>query len=203
MAAGKETTIVGLIPHDNPSLTDVASYAKLLFDETCKAVRALATLPEEQRRIFEDHAAKFERSLEAILSINDKHAQWAALNAAISALSIGYYHPGNPEVARELKSRLMKEHTAPANAVRRGPIGKIIDSHARRETNRRGFGGDYGYTKKTIITAILRDVLKEVSKLDAVPDNWKVQDPNKLTKEERNRVRENIRVYIRRSSVFG
>lgn len=205
MAFYDETITEELIIHDTPSLTDLATFAKLLFDQTCKAVRAM-TLPEEQQRVFECHANKLGRSLEVILCIEDKQCQRAALDAAISALSIGDYHPGNSEVVQVLKTNFRKEQTAPANAGRKGKIGIIIACHINKiiSDRERSHGkGKHGYTKKTIISLILPGVIQEVSKLDPVPEKWKVENPEKLTKAERTQVRENIRVHVRRSKVFG
>ncbi len=201
-----ETTTESQILRDHPSLTDMARYAKLLFDDTCKAVRDIAALPEGQQRVFEDHANKFERSLATILSIDDKQEQTAALEAAISALSIGYYHPGNSDVMRVLNTAFRKQQTAPANAARKGVIGTIIAFNIQTQISicERSYGkGKHGYTRKTIIPVILKSVIKEVGKLDPVPERWKVENPENLTKAQKTRVRENIRVYVRRNPIFG
>jgi protein-tyrosine-phosphatase len=46
--------------------------------------------------------------------------------------------------------------------------------------------------------AIFNAVIKEVSNLENITDEWKVKDPGNLTKDEKKQVVENIRGHIRR-----
>jgi hypothetical protein len=165
MTVYKETITEGLGFHDTASLSDLSDYIKVLFDKTCEVVCNRPSLSEEERHIFEDKAKTFECSFKDILTISDKQIRETALRAAVSALTIGYYHAGSPQVLQEIEKEFQKERTKSANTARRLPdIPEIIKRELRKRKPE--------CMNKPSITAnaIWPAVMKEIKKLPKIPE---------------------------------
>ena len=135
----------------------------------------------------------FEQYLAVILDIKDTMIKYAALRVVSIALRIGYYHPGNDAVTIELCNNIRNELDTSANKKKKvSEINDIIYSEANRVLKLQD------HTDWTLAVSILYTVIKRISKLDP-PEEWRVQNPEKLTKNEKVRVRENIRGRIRRN----
>jgi hypothetical protein len=173
-------------------IADLENSTKLLFVETCKVIHSRA-LSEEEKWSFEGEVNNFEQYLAVILDIKDTSIKLAALRVVSIALRIGYYHPGNATVTSELCNSIRNELATPPNKKNKvGEINDIIYGEANRVLKLQD------HTDWTLTVSILYTVIKRINKLDP-PEEWRVQDPEKLTKEEKRRVHENIRGRIRRN----
>lgn len=170
-----------------------------LFDTIRKEVLARPKLSQKERSWFEGEAKTFDDHLKKILRNKNKRQQFIALRAVASALCLSFYHAGGKQILREMKGDFQKEQTAPANAAvsaRLIEIKRIVERHATPLRSHRP-----KLSAGNIALAIFHPVIKEVSKLECVPEKWRVQDPDNLTKDEKKRVVENIRGHIRRSTL--
>jgi hypothetical protein len=173
-------------------IADLENSTKLLFVETCRVIHSRA-LSEKEKWIFEGEVNEFEQYLAVILGIKDTMIKYAALRVVYIALQIGYYHPGNATVTSELCNSIRNELATSRNKKKKvGEINDIIYSEANRVLKLQD------HTGWTLAVSILYTVIKRINKLDP-PEEWRVRDPEKLTKEEKRRVRENIRGRIRRN----
>ena len=103
-----------------------------MFVETCKVIQSRA-LSEKEKWLFEGEVNTFEQYLEVILDIKDMMIKYAALRVVYIALQIGYYHPGDATVMRELCNRIRNElATSPNKNKKVGEIRDIIYSEADR-----------------------------------------------------------------------
>ncbi len=100
----------------------------------------------------------------------------------------------------EISKKIQNELDTSANTKNKlNEIKDIIYSEANNVLKyRMHYEGGHGYTEWTLAVAILNSVIRRISKLDP-PKEWRVPDPEKLTKKEKWRVRENIRAHIRRN----
>jgi hypothetical protein len=172
--------------------------ARLMFNRICESVRNSSRLTQSDKGLFEIVAQDFERSLEQILNINDEGTRLAAEHAVSLALSVGYFHQGNPTLVEQTKDEARTEarndQTKSANAsTRNEEIRKIITHYKQAMENR---WPETALTNGEIISYIWRDVFIEVNKLGDVPEKWRL-DPNN-NREDAARIKENIRGFLRR-----
>lgn len=115
------------------SASDISEFTEILFERTCKAVRERQQMSPQERTLFEQHANEFAESLRVILADSDVDSRRAALRAAISALSIGYYHAGSPRLLNEMRRKFDSERAKHARDARQVPpvIQEIINRRAR------------------------------------------------------------------------
>jgi hypothetical protein len=166
MAIFEETITDGFGCQDSTSAIDLDEFTKVLFEHTCKTVRDRSKMPEYEQEYFEDTVKKFEQALGAILAIEDKKTREAALTAALSALSIGYFHAGNQNVLRDINEK----HTRRANEGRRQPqIEEIIIRHT--ETYRQRFPS-YKENNEGTAKGICKEVAVDVIALPKRPKDW-------------------------------
>jgi hypothetical protein len=196
-------TVFSETPADGPHICDASSSrgavdTKRLFDEICQKIRAKA-LPPNERSLFETYESSFKDNLEIILHSEDELERDAALKIAFAALSLGYYHEGNPTIVKDIEATFNQRRVANAQKARSRPfIDEIIKEEAENVLKYRGrYRADHGYDAKTLAEAIQRRVIIRLNKSDA-PREWKVQDATNPTKTEKTRVRAHIRRHLRR-----
>jgi hypothetical protein len=131
-------------------------------------------MPEYERQYFEDTAKNFEEVLKAILGIENKQGRDAGLTAAMSALSIGYFHAGNQNVLREIDDAFRKRQTKLANE--RWQLDEIKNIIEQEAQDRLALQPDLKGKAGKIALAIFSKVIKRVSRLEKIPDEWIVAD---------------------------
>jgi hypothetical protein len=92
MTFHKATIIDGIGVRSEASAHYIDEYTRELFEKTCEAVLKRPNISNEERHLFEAEAETFARSLDDICKIKDKQTRETAHRAAMSALSIGYFH---------------------------------------------------------------------------------------------------------------
>lgn len=198
MTVTQDTIANGLRREFGASLSEIESSTKSLFVETCRVIHA-RVLSEEEKWILEGEENNFEQHLTFILNIKDMLIKSAALRAISSALRIGYYHAGSAAVISETEANIRNDIVIAENKNHvLQEIKEIIFNEASNKLSKLGYESEFVHTAWTLATAILNKVIRRIGKLDP-PDEWRVLDPEKPTKEERKRAHENIRGHIRRN----
>jgi hypothetical protein len=119
MVVFREVLTDGFKVADDAEIADLESYARALFDKTCEAVRARTKMPAHEREAFEAEVAHFTNSFVEIGQFGEKRLRLAAMRAAAAALALGFYHAGNGEVVRGLRSQQGREGGEKSGAVRK------------------------------------------------------------------------------------
>jgi hypothetical protein len=172
---------------------DLETYAKALFNRTCKDIRNGPQLSAQDREAFQTQVAAFTGRLQDIGKIADKRLRDIALDAAAVALALGFYRTGNGADARRLKDKIMKAHTEAALAVRRkNDFQEIVAREAKALWGRNPkFKGKAKGTAEVICDPVARAIaaLQNPSKGLTIPNLSDVEERRKFIDRVRKRVK--------------